>query len=195
MSHIKHHTKAIVLGGVDTGEADRFIWALTGDFGMVGFHARSARKISSKQRSFLDDLSHVRLSLVRGRNMWRLTNVEEAENLRSENCRTEAAKKRIALLLSRLIRGEEKHSELFETVLRGFQFLNRQNPETERISLLEKLVSVRILFLLGYVEKDKRLRDLLEDPKSYDDSHIHLVSNRREAISEITSKALEASGL
>lgn len=196
MSHTKHHTNAIILRSVGTGEADKFIWALSREFGMVGFHARSIRKISSKQRCYLEPLSYARLSLVRGRNMWRLTNVSEAgQGFRRGPESILRARTRTVSLVSRLVHGEESHPDLFSTIYEGFSFFDKAEISDMESYYLENLIYLRVLSLLGYVEKEKEIAGLLEDLSLYDRGVLDNTIKKDEAVRFHISRALESSGL
>lgn len=163
---------------------------------MVGFHARSIRKVSSKQRCFLEPLSYARLSLVRGKNMWRLTNVSEAgRSFRKGRENVLRVRSRTVSLLSRLVHGEEIHQDLFNAVYEGFSFFDSGEISDLEIFYLEDLIYLRVLFLLGYIEKEKEIAHLLEDPSSYDRHMIESVKGKDESIKFHLSRALEASGL
>ena len=58
------------------GEADRFVTALTRDFGVVRASARGARNIKSRNASATQLLSYSRLTLYRGREKYIIDDVE-----------------------------------------------------------------------------------------------------------------------
>ena len=197
MSHTKYHTDAIILGGANTGEADKFIQMLTHDFGLVGVHARGVRKAASKQKSYLQNLTLAHVSLVRGRNIWRLTHVQEGREAlllsQSEALRNAAA--RIVHLLRRFIRGEEAHPELFSSVRKGLLYMSENHSSRKNVQHIESLIALRILFFLGYVAPGESLSRILEAGDTYSDEIIRKVEVGSELVNTLLYQAIEESGL
>lgn len=71
-------TEAVVLRHSDLGEADRLLWLLTPQRGILRATARGARKPGSKLGGHIDLLCHVRLSIREGRE---LHSVSQADTL------------------------------------------------------------------------------------------------------------------
>ena len=62
---------------------------------------------------------------------------------------------KIALLLKRLLQGEEPHPELFEVIMSCREFLVHSNLMTdEQKNTLESLIVMRMMRVLGYIGKD-----------------------------------------
>ena len=79
-----YQTKAFVLDEQSFGEANRVYSFLTPDLGLVVATAQGVRLLKSKLRFQLNKYAHVRVVLVRGKEMWRLIGVEktgEYENI------------------------------------------------------------------------------------------------------------------
>ena len=67
---------------------------------------------------------------------------------------------RIALLLRRLLHGEEAHPELFNEVQSAADFLSAHNSlSAEQLQTFESLLVFRILKLLGYIGTDKGIEE------------------------------------
>ena len=111
MMHPKHHTDAIVLAARDVGEASRMLCLFTRELGMVHAHAQGVRLLRSKLRHHLQPLTRAHVSLVRGREVWRVVGAEQSRAI------TAPAFPKIALLLRRLVHGEEADPSLFALVL------------------------------------------------------------------------------
>ena len=75
-----YSTEGIVVRLRDIGEADRLIWLITPDRGIIRCVAKSARKPTSRLGGHIDLLRHVTLSLRSGRT---LDNVGQAETVSS----------------------------------------------------------------------------------------------------------------
>src|SRR3989344_1952314 len=114
MSHPIYRTEGVVLGGNDTGEGSRILHILTPDLGLVRVLAQGVRELKSKLRYATQYFSYALFELVRGKDLWRLTNAEEAvsfyKNL-SPLAKTRVAE--VTALVRRLTRGEEPNEELF----------------------------------------------------------------------------------
>jgi DNA repair protein RecO (recombination protein O) len=72
MHHI-HHTEAIILGSKNYGEAGRYYFLFTKDMGLVYASAIGVRKMSSKLRFILQDLSYIKVDLIEGKDFWKIT--------------------------------------------------------------------------------------------------------------------------
>jgi hypothetical protein len=64
---------------------------------------------------------------------------------------------RLALLLCRLLHGEEAHPELFDCVARTVNFSSGNNLTDGQTQTLESLTVARMLHMLGYIGDDSRL--------------------------------------
>lgn len=157
MSHTLYKTDALVLGSTDIGEAHRYIDLLTRDFGRIRGVARSVRFERSKLRFSLQDFSLSSVSLIRGKEVWRITGAEEKHNvfttLRGRVPEQEMVA-RMMTLLRRLLPGEEENKKLFAIIQQATVFLVEHIPEQEVLRDFECLVVLRILHNLGYLAKD-----------------------------------------
>ncbi|QQR82105.1 recombination protein O N-terminal domain-containing protein [Candidatus Campbellbacteria bacterium] len=77
----KHHTKAIVLGAYNVGEASRTYRLFTADMGVVFARCQSSREGRSRHRYGLQFSSVSDVSLVRSRDGWRITNVTPVSSI------------------------------------------------------------------------------------------------------------------
>ncbi len=103
----KFTTKSIVLAQYDQGEHDRVYKVFTRDFGVIMVHAKSIRKLESKLRPHLQVGTKALLTLVKGREVWRVTGAEE------ENEVTPYIHE-VIVVVTRFMRGEGAHSALFD---------------------------------------------------------------------------------
>lgn len=195
MSHTKYHTDCFVLGGVNTGEADRFLWLFTRDFGLLGVQTKSLRKISSKQRPALQDFSCSHVSLVKGRSMWRLTNVSAGENLyqRYRGTETGLFLARLFLFLKRMINGEEENRALYSVIEKSLS--EASSLDENDIRILETLTYLRCLYLLGYVEKSAEFAELLDNVEDFSYEKVFLAGPLTGAVQNAIDKALSESQL
>jgi DNA repair protein RecO len=149
MSHTIYTTLAFVLKSVNFGEANKYFFIFTREFGLIRAAAQSVRHLKSKLRYGLEDFCLCQVSLVRGREVWRLTSAEK--KLAVKENEKFLILSRIFSLLLRLLHGEEKNDLLFESVEEGMRFLEKSNMKEEDLTNFECIMALRILSALGYI--------------------------------------------
>ena len=195
MSYHLYHTDAFVLGSAPSGEGSKTISLFTRELGFLFASAQASREERSKLRYGLQDFSYSNVSLVRGREFWRLTHAELVENVANELSGTPDAVRmlgRIGKLLRRLLAGEERNEPLFVAVREGLQFIATK-PDTSALEGIEIVLVLRILYLLGYLAPRWEFDPFLSHSALWDDS---IISNallfRTLAISEINHSLKES---
>jgi len=196
-----HTTPGFVINSRGTGEAGKLLSIFTRDLGLIRASAQGIRFEKSKLRPFIQDYSLGVFSFVRGKEFWRLTNAQEFEgmgkdvNMDKSNVGQELIA-RTALLLSRLLQGEEAHPELFDTLNKLFLFLNLDgvNLNEEQFRSLESLVVIRILHRLGYVATILDLKSQIESDEISKEVLLS-VDRQRVLINQHINKALRESHL
>ena len=148
MSYHIYTTKGIVLAEQPRRESDRIYSVLTREFGLIRIFALGVRKEASKLRGALEPFKLSLISLIRGKEHWRITSAESIQNIPA--LPTIA---RPLVLLEKLVQGEAPHPELFDTVedaITRFKIydLGFKNEKWE-IELVSK-----ILFHLGYLKEE-----------------------------------------
>ncbi len=105
-NHI-YTTKAFLMKSVSTGEANKIYFLFTADLGLVRATAQGIRLEKSKLKGHLQDLYFVNVSLVKGKDLWRIVSAEAIyQDLFLENKDKLFVLKSISSLLLRLIHGE-----------------------------------------------------------------------------------------
>ncbi len=117
-------------------EVDRLYSILTRDFGLIRASATGVRKEESKLRGVLEPVTLAEVSLVRGKEFWRITS---AQTIKKVAVTPEIA--RPLSLLEKLVQGEVAHPELFDVV--------EQHLEGGEIALV-----AQILLHLGYLKPE-----------------------------------------
>ena len=155
MTHTIYNTKAIVLGKVDTGEADNTLWLLTEDLGLVVASAQSARKEVAKMRPFLQTLGVLNVSMVRGKYAWRIVGAAELAGCPGE-FNTQLAATTFAKLCDFIKRMTLPNTEmeLFELLLKVRQELARCKSQ-DQVELIEIMAMAKLLIALGYMPEAK----------------------------------------
>lgn len=162
--HTLYSTECIVLGGVDSGEGSKYISLFTKEIGLVKAVAKSVREEKSKLRYSLQNFSFTDATLVRGREVWRITGAQERYSLHQElkeNSEKLFVVTQILKLLERLVHGEEKNDYLFDTLSDGFEFVRKNVMNKDTLKNFEHLVVLRILYSLGYIAKENNFTELL----------------------------------
>lgn len=155
MSYHIYKTRGLVLGSFANGEADRSFRIFTEDFGLIFASAKSVRSHLSKLRSHLDDFSLSELSLIKGKNKWKLTGALSNRNFYRDfenNKNKKVLCGKIFLLVQTLLSGEEKNSELFLIVSENLDNLLVKDFSEEELRVVEALIVLRILHNLGFVD-------------------------------------------
>lgn len=194
MSYHLYNTRGFILQTFGTGEADKTLRIFTEDLGMISVRAQAVRKPTSKLRPFLRELSLVRLVVVRGKNIWRLTDVFEIASFSSKK-----SPERVKLsafmfsLVNRFVHGEEDNAKLFSVLVDAYEFLSSEVFTEDELVNFEALVALKILASLGYVGEDPELKPFLCKPFSKEILK-EFISVRRDAVRNV-NRALEASQL
>lgn len=105
----KYTTESFVIESFDQGEHDRVYKLFTRDFGLVMAHAKSVRRLESKLRAHLLPRTRTLVTLVQGRDVWRLVGAEERK--------ASGDLHDVAALIRRFIKGEGAHSSLFDRLV------------------------------------------------------------------------------
>ncbi|MFA6551894.1 MAG: DNA repair protein RecO [Candidatus Paceibacterota bacterium] len=197
MSYHIYQTEGFILESRPLGEANKSFLVFTKDLGMVRVSAQGVRLQKSKLRYGLQDFCHSKISLVRGKEVWRITNVSLIDNLHSifkNDGEKMAVVARIFSLLVRLLHGEEENAGLFN-VLSGFmEFFKNQNLTNENKRNAEAIAVLRILNCLGYLGDGGEISEFTKSP--YFDAELlsKMSAVRRLAFEEI-NKSLKESHL
>ena len=141
MSYHIYTTKGIVLAERPIREADRVYRIMTRDLGLIHATALGVRKEASKLRGNIEPFSLSFISLVRGKDRWRITSAEFVRDI--SHAPTIA---RPFALLEKLIQGEATHPELFDAVEKMIF-----SPISDGEAFEIRLVS-NILFHLGHLK-------------------------------------------
>lgn len=153
MSHKLYHTEGVILAGRASGEANRVYEVLTQDLGLIHVVAQGVRLLHSKLRYHLVVGSLVRLTVVRGREWWRLTGAETVLVPRALAVPERQLLHRVLSLVRRLVRGEEAQLELYADLHAGYCYLLEGTLTATHHSAFEMGWVARLLHSLGYWEQ------------------------------------------
>lgn len=175
----------------------------TRELGLVRASAQGIRLEKSKLRYYTQELSVAEFSFVRGKEFWRLTSADRGQVAsdkwqveKTQNTLSQEMTARIALILRRLLHGEEPHQELFDHIQSALEVVGGIDDSTssEVLQTLESIIIYRIVNLLGYVNAGKEMNArAMSDPLSVQLAQ-ELVS-QRPALNVHINKALRESQL
>ncbi len=181
--HRIYSSMALVVESRPYSEADRMITCYTREYGLISAVAKSVRLEKSKLRYALALYSMSEISLVKGKEIWRLTS---AIYEKSFSANAQAVKK-ILSTLKRLI-GEEIPDQFLFDALRAYLEYMHQKGEIDA-KAAEVGIMLHILNRSGYLQASIPLADFLSTPfapEKLGDVAIH----KKEAIGLI-NQALE----
>ncbi|MFZ2038333.1 MAG: DNA repair protein RecO, partial [Minisyncoccia bacterium] len=154
----------IILTTKPAGEAGKYVYVLTRELGLISAKAQGLRLLNSKLRYSLQDFSLTEVSLVRGKEVWRLTGAKliKENNLIKKYPDNFLVLFRLSRLLLRLLHGEEKNEKLYDLFYQTQTFLYQSFTPVE-LKTLEIVAVLRILRCLGYFGEEKTLERFAED--------------------------------
>ncbi len=207
MHHI-HHTEGIILGSRNFGETGKYYSIFTRDLGLVYASAQGVRKMSSKLRFVLSDYSHIKVDLVKGKDLWRVTSASKTGSLEdiSKDKENFVVFVSILNLLKRLLAGQEANETLFTDLVKGFNFLEKvgqKEPARNAFSIadaggdnlrnIEIIIVLRMLNNLGYIGAGETSENIIKSP--FEENLVFEVSKNRSKVLEQINKALKETHL
>lgn len=196
MYHI-HTTRAIVLTAFGVGEGNKFFTLFTEEFGVIRAKAQNIRSSTSKLRFALQEYSFVNVSLVRGKDIWRITNAEPLYNLYFELREKNDVFMVCARMLSlvrRLVPEEGKEEKIFNDFFSLCAYAREESCSLSEIRIAEWLFIVRMLFVLGYV-KGTDIGGICADEISWNKTYLDSVAFHKNSALFAINNALSMSQL
>ena len=191
MGYQTYITEAIVCSAQSAKTSDRSFLLFTRDAGMIFASAKSVREERSKQRYALQECSHARVTLVRGKNGWKVTGAEPIADLYAKAATRDARAflRNTIMLLRRVIHGESPHPDIFDDVRAACSIMNDADP-----AALETVLTLRVLHVLGYIAPEPLLLRLLP-PEDLTTSVQSLTDEERRTCGKVVERALAESHL
>jgi DNA repair protein RecO len=190
--HHKYNTEAFILKSLSHKDADKIYFLFTEEFGLIKSIATGVRLLKSKLRYHLSDFSYISVSLVRGKEYWRIVGAEHPANFsknKKNNQEIFSFYGKIFSLILRLVHGEERNRELFLAIKGSFL-----KAREEKMTLgLECLSAARIMRSLGYL-KTEGFEELFKN-YDYDEDTIKLAESMCKKIIKEINKSLDETHL
>ncbi|MEA4910840.1 DNA repair protein RecO [bioreactor metagenome] len=175
----KYTTEAFILKQYEQGENDLVYKVWTKDFGVVFVLARSIRKVNAKLRPITKKNDFLVMTLVKGKDVWRLTGVEESKDRLLNNQYSFEIKKIISEVVDKFVEEKKTYKKLFEKLK---SFILEDALSIFEVSKLKLLIYYLVLVDTGYADAKKIGAKDIEEYKSFSvqDFYTYLVLNERE---------------
>ncbi|HEY1037673.1 MAG TPA: DNA repair protein RecO [Candidatus Paceibacterota bacterium] len=196
MSHHIYQTNAFVLGSSDLGEANKTLLLFTEELGVLYAVAQGIRLQKSKLKASLQDFSYIRVCLVKGKEVWRLTSAEKLISLYDKRLSLEARKALAGILrfVQRMSPGEGKQKDLFEILTKLCAYVFQNKIDLAKIHLISVVAKFKILHVLGYGSGNDELVKRYQGSE-WNDALIEGASKDEEALNRHNETALRESHL
>lgn len=183
----KYTTEALVLARYPLKEAGMLTALLTKEFGLIHARVEGVRRSGAKLAHALQTLRMSEVSLVRGKEGWRLTGASLREDYfadLTQDGRTCAA--RVSGLLQRLLGKDIRDTRAYDHF---FEFVDSlRTLETANLDASETLVALRLLNSLGVDAGEL-------PPEGYTANALAYATDSRKALVERINQGIFASGL
>jgi recombinational DNA repair protein (RecF pathway) len=178
----KYTTEAFILREYEQGEHDLVYKIWTREFGIIFAVAKSIRKINAKLRSLIKKNDFTILTLVKGRDVWRMTGAEELIFDTDFNSKSWSlkAKKVISEIVSKFLEEKKTYKKLFDKIKSIFSF--GEDIDILEINNFKILIYYIILVDTGYADAGIIGAKDIEEYKNFSmkDFYTHFVLNEKE---------------
>lgn len=159
-----YKTEAILLDCNERNERDKLLIFYAKNFGKIGVLGKGIRSAQSKLAPNLMVFSRLEIVFVAKKsssssngNGWLLTDAAEIDPFLGVKNNDEKLFKagEFALFLERFIAGQQKDANLWKIIINGFNFLDKQNLNSEDLKNLDLLFKLRVLKELGHLNYEE----------------------------------------
>jgi len=193
MSHTIYTTEAFILASRSSGEADKTYEIFTKDHGVIFAKATGIRKVGSKLRFAIQDFRYADISLVKGKNYWRLISARPVHELNSVKSLASSSRIRSLQLVQKLAPREEEQKNLFEELVAAYTFSSSFHPKDEMMESLEALLALKVLHAFGYWGESEIDNTLVKS--DFDETSVKKVLSSKKKIIKELNKSMRATQL
>jgi recombinational DNA repair protein (RecF pathway) len=154
MSHRIHNTDAFIVGAEPASEASAYVRLWTREVGILGAWCQGVRQMRSKLRHHTTLLAHSHMSLVRGRELWRVTGADTRHRDQLRGISVQRVAHRLLAAVWRIIPREEKDTELFDRFRDALLYASEVSLSKEELEGLELSLMLALLDRAGYLAGD-----------------------------------------
>lgn len=150
MSYHHYTTEGIILRREDRGENDAVYVVLTETLGLVIVQATGIRLLKSKLRTVLQQRNIVKITLVRGKTLWRVTTcvfIATAPNVLAP------AIPRLYKLLRQFVVFDESIPLIYQHFKNFFTIPEDVSSNSRRLKVAETITTARVLATLGMLDQ------------------------------------------
>jgi hypothetical protein len=161
MTYKIYTTDAFVVKTRQSKDADLSVLIFTEELGLLNAIAKSARAQKTKLGFALQTMSFSRISLVKGKEVWRVTSVKKHISLYDNRLHIELRTlfARMLLFIERFCPREQVEDEVFSLLkqIAGFVFKEVSNDPfvLTYIPSIEHYFTLNVLYYLGYVKNEE----------------------------------------
>lgn len=165
MSYRIYHTDGYIVDSSTSGESNKVFTILTFELGTIIAIAQGVRKLQSKLRYSLQDLTFAKFALVRGKDIWRITGAEKIVNIYDKKTPIQIRQclARVLSFIKRLSPGESTNKKVFE------EFVNLHDSlvslkiirSHDDVVAIENLAYLRIAHHFGYGTPSENLKAIV----------------------------------
>ncbi len=198
MSYRIYTSDAFIISARQSKDADLSVFAFTETFGLLHATAKSARHIKSKLRYSLQSLTFGSLSMVKGREIWRVTSAKKSISLYDKRIPPEARVLLVRILshVERFCPREQPEPAIFDMLksFSGFVFkdvhaLASSAGLEANCMRLEKIFLLKLMHELGYVSADGAVGTFVKEKTQ--SSLMHAVGNMTDEEEREIDKAID----
>jgi recombinational DNA repair protein (RecF pathway) len=165
VSYRIYHTDGYIIDSSVSGESNKIFTILTYELGTIIATAQGVRKLQSKLRYSLQDLTFAKFALVRGKEIWRITGAEKIVNIYDKKIPIQIKQSlaRVLVFIKRLSPGEALNKKVFEefSLLSDFLTSSRVIRNNNDIVAIENLAYLRIAHHFGYGTPSDKLKEVV----------------------------------
>ncbi len=184
-----HTSPGFLISSKPYREADRVYQIFTKEFGLISAIAQGIRLEKSKLRYSISDLSITNLSLVHGKEFWRIVGADNVDSIKNSD-KVIIILAKLANLIKRLVHGEEKNEKIFDLLSRLTIIDIKDRDIAENI---ESLSVLRVLHELGYIAMTREIQTCIEDDIALIGEALD--QDKRKFINQLVNNALKQTQL
>ena len=196
MSYRIYHTDGYIIDSSISGESNKVFTILTSELGTIIATAQGVRKLQSKLRYSLQDLTFAKFALVRGKEIWRITGAEKIITIYDKKVPIQIRQSlaRILAFIKRLSPGEAVNKKVFEE----FGKLHRSLVSSKIIRshndliAIENLAYLRIAHHFGYGTPSEKLKTIVYSSSwnvEVRDSALELIDEVKREVSSVLQES------
>ncbi len=195
MSYRIYHTEGYIIDSSTSGESNKVFTILTSELGTIIATAQGVRKLESKLRYSLQDLTYAKFALVRGKEIWRITGAEKIVNIYDKKIPVQIRQflARTLSFIKRLSPGEAVNKRVFEEFdnLHKAVISSKMIRDNSDLNAVENLMYLRVAHHFGYGTPSEKLKAIVYSPSwniEIRDNAIDLIEETKKELASILSE-------